>query len=104
MAAAVPQTEAAAAETAETTHPHLLQGPTRFSQSLLWDLMRSFYERNGVDAWSKGIVPFFITCNAYIARCYARVVHGYLADLLHRGESDLAIHRRTSYYRTPLKL
>ena len=42
------QTEAAASETAQTTHPHELQGPTRFSQSLLWDLMRSFYERNGV--------------------------------------------------------
>lgn len=27
----------------DVSHPHELQGPMRFSKSLLWDLMRSFY-------------------------------------------------------------
>ena len=29
----------------------------------------SFYDRKGVESWSQGIVPHFITCNAFIGRC-----------------------------------
>jgi hypothetical protein len=45
---------------------------TRCSDSLLWKLMMSFYDRNGVESWSQGIVPHFITCNAFIGRLERR--------------------------------
>ena len=60
----------------------------RFSTSVLWKLMREFYARKGVDAWADGVVPFFITSNAHIARAYAKTVLGYLADLCSKGELD----------------
>ena len=42
--------------------------------------MMSFYERKGPESWSQGIVPHFITCNAFIGRAYAKVViSSYLA-------------------------
>ncbi|KAJ1440604.1 hypothetical protein B484DRAFT_391199 [Ochromonadaceae sp. CCMP2298] len=50
------------------------------SKSHLWKLMMSFYERKGVDSWSQGIVPHFITCNTFIAKSYVKVLHGFLRD------------------------
>ena len=44
----------------------------RCSESHLWQLMMSFYDRKGPDSWSQGIVPHFITCNAFIGRSYAK--------------------------------
>ena len=57
-----------------------LEGFKRCSESLLWKLMMSFYDRRGVSSWSQGIVPHFITCNAFIGRAYARVLAGFLED------------------------
>lgn len=42
--------------------------------------MMSFYDRKGVESWSQGIVPHFITCNAFIGRAYAKVLLGFLRD------------------------
>lgn len=50
-----------------------LEGFTRCSDSHLWKLMMSFYDRKGIESWSKGVVPHFITSNAFIGRAYATV-------------------------------
>lgn len=50
-----------------------LEDFTRCSDCHLWKLMMSFYERKGIDSWSQGVVPHFITCNAFIGRSYAKV-------------------------------
>jgi hypothetical protein len=50
-----------------------LEGFMPCSKSHLWKLMMSFYERKGPESWSQGIVPHFITCNAFIGRAYAKV-------------------------------
>lgn len=42
--------------------------------------MMSFYDRKGVESWSQGIVPHFITCNSFIGRAYAKVLLGFLDD------------------------
>lgn len=66
----------------------ILEKETRFSQSILWEMMRRFYADQGVDAWSLGIVPHFITCNAFIARSYAKIIQSYLSDLHTRNGVD----------------
>lgn len=58
---------------------------TQCSKSHLWKLMMSFYDRKGPDSWSQGIVPHFITCNAFIGKSYAKVLHGFLTDSLKPG-------------------
>lgn len=40
-----------------------------------------FYDKQGIKSWSKGIVPSFVTSNAFIGKSYARVIAGYIADL-----------------------
>jgi tetratricopeptide (TPR) repeat protein len=57
-----------------------LEQRKRLSQSLIWTLQRSFYERHGVEAWRSEGVPFHITSNTFIAEAYARVVLGFLRD------------------------
>lgn len=58
----------------------LLEDFTRFSQSHLWKLMMSFYDRQGVESWAQGIVPHFITSNAFIAKRYSNVLRAFLRD------------------------
>lgn len=58
----------------------LLEDFTPFSQSHLWKLMMSFYDRQGVESWAQGIVPHFITSNAFIAKRYCNMLRAYLRD------------------------
>jgi hypothetical protein len=44
--------------------------------------MMSFYDRKGPESWSQGIVPHFITCNSFIGRSYAKVLHGFIRDCM----------------------
>ncbi|NET40667.1 SAM-dependent methyltransferase [Okeania sp. SIO2B3] len=46
----------------------------RFSQSLLWELQRDYFNRRGIDAWRTGEVPHYITSNPTIANSYAEIV------------------------------
>lgn len=57
-----------------------LEDFTKCSECHLWKLMMSFYDRKGPESWSQGIVPHFITCNAFIGRSYARTLHGFMRD------------------------
>lgn len=53
----------------------------RFSQSALWRLQREYFEKEGIGAWVNQ-VPFYITSNPFIARCYARLAVGFIRDWL----------------------
>ncbi len=63
-----------------TASSHVLERGVRLSASRLWQLQRAFFDRQGVDAWRRGLVPQYITTNPTIVGAYARVVAGYLAD------------------------
>ncbi|RPJ00726.1 MAG: hypothetical protein EHM39_04430, partial [Chloroflexi bacterium] len=52
------------------------------SKSLLWALQARYFRDQGIAAWSSNTVPSYITSNPSIAHAYARVVFGYLRDLL----------------------
>jgi hypothetical protein len=69
----------------ESTEPELqgavLETGRRLSASMLWQLQREVYSRQGVQAWSSGSVPQSITTSPFTARAYARVVLGYLRDI-----------------------
>lgn len=45
----------------------------------------SFYDRQGVESWAQGIVPHFITSNAFIAKRYCNVLRAYLRDATRPG-------------------
>ena len=62
----------------------------RLSESLIWELQRRFYAREGREAWKPKAVPFYITSNAFTARAYARTVAGFLRDLVAAERVDRA--------------
>ncbi len=51
-----------------------------FSQSLIWQLNRNFYQDKGIEAWSEDIVPHHMTSNSRVGRTYAELIYGFLKD------------------------
>ena len=52
----------------------------------MWNQMMDFYDQNGIQSWSKGIVPSFVTSNAFIGHSYARLILGYLRDVYEKSD------------------
>lgn len=66
--------------TPEPFTPVIFEQDQRLSRSMLWELQREFFARQGVEAWRQGTVPHYITSNPFIASAYAQVVLGFLRD------------------------
>jgi len=64
----------------------------RFSKSLIWQLQRTFFRQQGEKAWSRDIVPHYITSNPYIAQAYARVIFGWLRDIAQRLDRSQPVY------------
>lgn len=62
------------------TEPCPVEVAQRLSHSIIWKWQRTFFERQGIEAWSQGTVPHHITSSPFIADAYARVVAAYLRD------------------------
>ena len=73
----------------ENTNLTVLETAQPLSRSLLWKLQREFFRQKSTGAWGEGIVPSYITSNPFTAGAYARVVSGYLLDLLRHGKINL---------------
>jgi hypothetical protein len=58
----------------------VLDTDVRLSRSVLWNLQRDYFVQEGLEAWRTGVVPQFITTNAFMARAYAQVIAGFCAD------------------------
>ena len=37
--------------------PYEVESSTLFSESLIWQLNRDYYQETGIEAWSDGVVP-----------------------------------------------
>ena len=70
---------------------HVLQSPTPFAESMLWELQRRYFEERGRLAWRHSEVPHYVTCNPSTANCYAEVVFALLADQPRDSQATLHI-------------
>lgn len=79
----IPNTSAAVQDFDNPQKPaaFLLEPALPLSDSILWKIQRSYYERLGVDAWRKGLIPHYVTSNAWVAHQYALLVLGFLRDI-----------------------
>jgi hypothetical protein len=57
----------------------------RFSEAPIWELQRSYYEEQGIQAWQREEVPQYITSNPIIAVSYAEIIFGFLQDRARLG-------------------
>ena len=79
--------------------PVEVDGPSRLSRCRLWELVGAYYEAKGAEAWSLD-VPSFITSNSFTANGYAKIVYGYLRDLVslrQRGRAEV-IHPPATHH------
>ena len=67
-----------------TSPAFLLDSSCRLSSSLLWSWQSSFYSSQGLACWRDGIVPNFVTSNRFIATKYAKIVLGFVNDIIMR--------------------
>ena len=58
----------------------MIQPHTIFSESLIWQLNRDFYQKKGPKAWQEGIVPHHLTSNAMVGKTYAELIFAFLKD------------------------
>lgn len=49
------------------------------SESLIWDMQRQYFDKEGVNAWV-GMVPFFVTSNQLISKKYAECCLAFMKD------------------------
>jgi len=54
---------------------YLVEGYTKLSESSIWKMLMRFYDSEGIKAWSKSVVPYFITCNSFLAYKYAIIIN-----------------------------
>jgi len=66
----------------------ILESEMQLSQSMLWKLQKDFFANQGPEAWTRGIVPQYITTNPYIANLYAKTIFGYCRDYVTRTDYD----------------
>lgn len=66
----------------------VIESGQRLSESVIWDLQRRFYAHQGIEAWKSGVVPSYITSNAFIAHRYARLMHHYMLEWRSKNEGD----------------
>ena len=58
-----------------------LERDQALSQSLLWKLMRDFYDLGGPEAWrGDDPVPHYVTSSPFLVDAYARIIEGFLQD------------------------
>ena len=67
---------------------HILDADQRLSQSLIWDVQRSYFLKNGMQAWQANVVPHTISSNPLLAHAYGQVVFGYLRDCLAAAHTE----------------
>ncbi len=64
----------------------------RFSEAPIWELLREYYEQEGLDAWRNDGIPQYVTSNPMIAAAYADMIVAFLLDRQQQGGAGETIH------------
>ncbi len=69
-----------------------IESKTPFSESLIWQLNRDFYQERGISAWSDDIVPHHMTSNSKVGKTYAELIFAFLKDLALKGSNKEVVY------------
>lgn len=82
----------------------ILESKCLFSKSMIWDLQRSYYESQGLHAWTCDKIPYYVTSNGAMGTAYAKIAIAFLKDLAGTSMDTVyflelgAGHGRFSYF------
>jgi SAM-dependent MidA family methyltransferase len=71
---------------------HTVESFQLFSESLIWQLNRDYYQEIGIEAWSEGEVPHQITSNSLVGKTYSELILGFLKDLAAKGQTKETVY------------
>ena len=71
---------------------HLVEAEKPFSQSLIWQLNRDYYQEKGINAWRQGEVPHNLTSSSIVGKTYAELVYAFLRDLGEKGQTKETVY------------
>ncbi|SOV12368.1 conserved Plasmodium protein, unknown function [Plasmodium gaboni] len=60
----------------------------RLCESVIWEMLQSYYKKAAINAWKENVVPSFVTSNSKLAKDYARVIINYMKDWFNSNECD----------------
>ena len=66
---------------------YILESDQLFSESLIWQLNRDFYQKTGPRAFSDDIVPHNLTSSSSVGKIYAELIFGFLKDLSAKSDT-----------------
>jgi len=69
-----------------------IESKVPFSESLIWQLNRDFYQEKGIGAWSENIVPHHMTSNSKVGKTYAELIFAFLKDLASKGSTQEVVY------------
>jgi tetratricopeptide (TPR) repeat protein len=58
----------------------VLEESRPLSRSCIWSLQRRFFQDQGLEAWTQGVVPHYVSSNPFLARTYGRLMTAFLRD------------------------
>ena len=65
---------------------YTVEAKTPFSESLIWQLNRDYYNSKGIDAWRTGEVPHNLTSSSMLGKTYAELILAFLKDIANKGQ------------------
>ncbi|MGB0929949.1 MAG: SAM-dependent methyltransferase [Chitinophagales bacterium] len=71
---------------------YVIEASKPFSESLIWQLNRDYYQQEGIEAWSKGTVPHHLTSNSLVGKTYAELIFAFLKDLSYKGKTQEKVY------------
>lgn len=71
---------------------YIVEAPTAFADSMIWDLNRQYYESVGIKAWQEGTVPHNMTSNSMVGKTYSELIYGFLKDLAAKGQTEEKVY------------
>ncbi len=74
------------------TNNYEIEPGTLFSESLIWQLNRDYYNEAGIKAWNTDIVPHHISSNSSVAKTYAEMILALLKDLALQKKSKHVVY------------
>ncbi|MEZ5007964.1 MAG: SAM-dependent methyltransferase [Chitinophagales bacterium] len=72
--------------------PFELESKKNFSESLIWQLNRDYYQETGIAAWSDNLIPHQMTSNALVGKVYAEMILGFLKDLAAKNKTTETVY------------
>lgn len=63
-----------------------------FSESMIWQLNRDYYNKLGINAWRQGEVPHQLSSNSLVGKTYAELIFAFLKDLAAKGQMDHKVY------------